>query len=53
MAGAWREDAADGVQSHVTQARIAATGKQRLFILPERDVDVHTTAVVTIRRAWA
>ena len=44
------EDAADGKQSHLGEPGVASAGEQRLAVAPQRDVDVHPRAVVTMDR---
>ena len=44
------EDAADGVQRHLRQARVAVAGEQVLVALPDRQVRVHAGAVVVEQR---
>ena len=40
------EQAADGMDPQVAQARVALAGEERLVVLPERQVGVHARAVV-------
>ena len=47
------QDAADGEQGVVAEARVAVAGKQGLAVLPQRDVGVHPRAVVGKKPAWA
>ena len=44
------EDAADGKQGHLGEPRVPGAGEQRLAVAPQRQVNVHPRAVVTMDR---
>ena len=44
------DQAADGVDAQVAQARVTLAGQERLVVLPERQVGVHARAVVAKER---
>ena len=44
------EQAADGVDAQVAQARVTLAGQERLIVFPEREVGVHARAVVAEER---